>query len=122
MRALALVVLVGCAGSVGEGLGTGGSGEPRCGSERWAVKTATDGAPIRQDRPLKSVTVAQLSALQATKWHAAMPRDPVESELVEALVYLRASKFEDEDGDYGQSGMAPNGVELHPLLMMEPAQ
>jgi hypothetical protein len=100
VRALALLVLVGCAGHSAEIAGTGGSGEPRCGSERWAVKTATDGVPIRQERPLKSVTVAQLSALQAPKWHAAMPRDPVESELVEAVVYLRASKFEDEDGDY----------------------
>lgn len=191
MRALFLAVLLGCAGPGAEWPGTGGSGQPRCGSERWAVKTATDGAMLREDRPLKRTTVEQLSALSAPRWREAMPRQPAESEVVELVVYLRASKFEDEDGDYhllisdaadgptmiveapdpscaagspyregmervrrsavqllglpgprlrevsppkrarvvgvpfwdkrhGQSGMAPNGIELHPLLALEP--
>src|SRR5262249_18817746 len=72
--------------------------EKECGTERWQVKIAADGAQFREASPPEVRTVAQLSALEAPKYREGRPREGAELDVVQVVGYLRAVKLE-EDGD-----------------------
>jgi hypothetical protein len=72
--------------------------EKECGTERWAVKIAADGAHLREAAAPEVRTVAQLSALEAPKYREGRPREGAELDVVQVVGYLRAVKLE-EDGD-----------------------
>ncbi len=95
---LLAVALTGCLHADGGGGGQGGA--QACGVERWAVKTATDGVPLREADPPRAATVARLAAEVAPKWREAMPRTGLELEVVALTVFLCSSKWERGDGDY----------------------
>jgi len=86
--------------------------ERLCGSERWAVKTATDGTQLHEGAPPEVRTVAQLSALEAPRYREARPREGEELNVVAVVGYLRAVKLE-EDGDlHALISDAPDGLTM----------
>lgn len=72
--------------------------EENCGTERWQVKIAADGAQLREASPPEVRTVAQLFALEAPRYREGRPREGAELDVVEIAGWLRAVKLE-EDGD-----------------------
>jgi hypothetical protein len=70
--------------------------EPRCGKERWSVKTLTDKRASDVDFTAKTATVDELRALPAPDVGRSSPRLPGEFSTYKLKVRLRSMKIEDD--------------------------
>jgi hypothetical protein len=103
-----------------------GAGLAACGVERWAVKTLTDRDADEVDFTAKRTTVDRLRLLLRPAHLGA--RVPPVSALTRACGRASASSFTylrgramitgvgPFDFKHGQTGVAPNAIELHPVI------